>query len=40
MTTPDTNKNVNQAERDYIKKALEEEWKANQIDNKKEKNKS
>lgn len=37
MTTPDTNKNVNQAERDYIKKALEEEWKANQIDNKKEK---
>ncbi|WP_432748977.1 MFS transporter [Pectinatus haikarae] len=30
MTTPDTNKNVNQAEREYIKNALEEEWKANQ----------
>ncbi len=32
MTTPDTNKNVNQAEREYIKNALEEEWKANQQD--------
>lgn len=32
MSTPDTNKRVNQAERDYIKNALEEEWKANQAD--------
>ncbi|MBU2700445.1 ACS family D-galactonate transporter-like MFS transporter [Sporomusaceae bacterium BoRhaA] len=32
MTTPDTNKNINQAEREYIKGALEEEWKANQLD--------
>ena len=32
MSTPDTNKHVNQAERNYIKNALEEEWKANQAD--------
>lgn len=32
MTTPDTNKNVNDAERAYIKDALAEEWKANQAD--------
>lgn len=38
MTTPDTNKDVNEAEREYIKNALQEEWKANQ-DNKKEKSK-
>ncbi|WP_196607489.1 MFS transporter [Pectinatus frisingensis] len=30
MTTPDTNRNVNQAEREYIKNALQEEWKVNQ----------
>jgi MFS transporter, ACS family, D-galactonate transporter len=32
MTTPDTNKNLNEAERKYINNALEEEWKANQAD--------
>lgn len=30
MTTPDTNPHVNQAERNYIKNALAEEWKTNQ----------
>lgn len=30
MTTPDTNKDVNEAERAYIKEALAEEWKENQ----------
>lgn len=30
MSTPDTNKRVNQAERDYIRNALNEEWKINQ----------
>ncbi|OBW91085.1 major facilitator transporter [Gallibacterium genomosp. 3] len=29
MTTPDTNKQINQAERDYIKDALAEEWNIN-----------
>lgn len=32
MSTPDTNKSVNQAERDYIKNALAEEWKQNQAE--------